>query len=129
MSSQNNLDIWSHSIHLLPSTYEVVDAFLDIPISTIAVGAGVIFWVGILWIPLKGVDRRDTSANMMYGLFMCFSASALFIVPKVTSDGATNYIGVVVALLTIFLIAKFRWSYLGTKIKTFKEITTEDESK
>ncbi len=129
MDNPNSLDIWSNPIHLLPSTHEIVSAFLDIPISTIAIIIGIIFWLGILWIPLKGIDRRDSSASMMYGLFMCFCATALFIAPKGARTDDTNYLGIIVTMIVIFGAAKFRWIYRGDNSKTFQEISTEDGKK
>ena len=126
MESQNSLDIWSNPIHLLPSSNEIIDAFLDIPVSTIAIIVGVIFWLVILWIPLKGIDRRDTTASLMYGLFMCFCATALFIVPKGPKPETTNYLGITVTMIVIFGATKFRWLYRGNKLKTFQEISPED---
>ena len=126
MDSPSSLDIWSNPLHLLPSTNEIVDAFLDIPVSTIAIIVGIIFWLGILWIPLKGVDRRDSVASMMYGLFMCFAATALFIVPKGTKPETTNYLGIAVTMLVIFGAAKFRWLSRRNQLKTFQEISPEE---
>jgi hypothetical protein len=126
MNSPSSLDIWSNPIHLLPSSNEIIEAFLDIPVSTIAIIVGIIFWLGILWIPLKGIDRRDSAASMMYGLFMCFAATALFIVPKGSKPETTNYLGIAVTLIVIFGATKFRWLNGGNKLKTFEEISTED---
>jgi len=129
MENQNSLDIWSNTIHLLPSTHEIAEAFLDIPLSTIAVIIGVIFWLGILWIPLKGIDRRDSNASMMYGLFMSFCATTLFIVPKGPRPENTNYLGIIITLVVIFCAAIFRWSSRGNHSKTFQEISPEDATK
>jgi hypothetical protein len=126
MDTQGSLDIWSNPVHLLPSSSEIIDAFLDIPVSTVAIIVGIIFWLGILWIPLKGIDRRDSAASMMYGLFMCFAATALFIVPKGPRPETTNYIGIAVTLIVIFGGTKFRWLYRGNKLKNFKEIAPEE---
>ncbi len=126
MDTQGSLDIWSNPVHLLPSSSEIIDAFLDIPVSTVAIIVGIIFWLGILWIPLKGIDRRDSAASMMYGLFMCFAATALFIVPKGTKPETTNYLGIAVTLIVIFGGTKFRWLYRSNRLKTFKEIAPED---
>jgi hypothetical protein len=122
-------DILSSQTYLLPSTQEIVEAFVDIPISIIAIVIGIIFWLGILWIPLKGIDRRDTTAGMMYGLFMCFCAAALFIVPQGQQDETTNYLGIAMTLIVIFGTAKFRWIYRGQNLKNFQEISPEETSK
>lgn len=122
-------DILSSPTHLLPSTQEIIEAFVDIPIGTIAIIIGIIFWLGILWIPLKGIDRRDNTAGMMYGLFMCFCAAALFIVPTGQRDETTNYLGIAVTLIVIFGAAKFRWIYRGQNLKNFQEISPEETSK
>jgi uncharacterized membrane protein len=122
-------DIFSNPIGLLPNGREIFEAFLDVPITSFSSFLGVIFFIGLMSISLRGIDRRDQIGGITYALFMCFCGTALILVINQTKTGSLNILTQFVTVLVIFLAAKLRWINRTDKQKKYREISTEETSR
>lgn len=122
-----DVDIFANPFGLLPGSREIFEAFLDIPVSTLSIILGVIFWLGLLYVPLTAIDRRDQVAGLTYALFMCFSGTLLILVLSGPDAGLTDLFTNLLICILIYGAAKFRWMN-RTQQKSYTEITVDEAS-
>jgi hypothetical protein len=124
--STGNVDILSNPFGLLPSSREIFEAFLDVPVSTFSIILGIIFWLFLLYFPLSAIDRRDRIAGLTYAMFMCFSGTVLIIVLAGTDNGLSGIFTNLLVCIVMYGAAKLRW--MNRTQKAFTEISTEEAS-
>lgn len=126
---QEQSGIFSSPFNLLPNGREIYEAFLDIPVSTFSIILGLIFWLGLMWLPLTGIDRRDNAAGSAYALFMCFSGTMLIMALGQPREGFTDVLTHLIIVLAIFLAAKFRWINRIDQLKKYTEVSSDEGQK
>lgn len=120
---------FTNAIRLLPNGREIFAAFLDIPISTFSIILGFLFWIGLMWIPLSGIDRRDETAGLTYALFMCFSGTLLIMAISQPPEAFSNVTTHLIVMMAAFAAAKLRWQNRSDVKNSFREISTDEVQK
>lgn len=124
--STRDVDILSNPFGLLPSSREIFEAFLDVPVSTFSIILGILFWLVLLYIPLSAIDRRDRIAGLTYAMFMCFSGTALIIALTGIDHGLGGIFTNLLVCMVMYGAAKLRW--MNRTQKSYTEISTEEAS-
>jgi hypothetical protein len=94
---------------MLPSIEDIVDAFASMSAQEWSVVVGSVMWLVLLWMPLRGIDRRDRIAGATYALWLGTAGFILILaVPRKMS--ASSYSSDhFFLLLALAAIAFIRW--------------------
>ncbi len=84
---------------------------LGLHISDFAMPIGLILWLIILWIPLKGIDRDDSISGLTYLAFSAFTAAVLIIIMPSHLDRDPGFIADFRILAMVTVIGVFRWKW------------------
>lgn len=121
----SNMELFTNPLGLLPSSREILRAFLDIPVSTFGSMIGICLWLIILFVPLTRIDRRDRMAGITYSLFMCFSGVFLILACAGRDGGFAHFDIYLSVCAVVICISGLRWFRRPTVQKPYVEISTE----
>jgi uncharacterized membrane protein len=106
---------------------DIREIWASITFADIAKAGFMSIWAVLLFLPLRGIDRKDASSLLMYALFMIFAGVTLVIVIPMKYVGSSYSLKDQVLLVVIMIaIAMSRWSFLADKDNKDKELVEID---
>lgn len=98
--------------------HDIKESFAGITMLEVSKQALFGLWLIILFMPLKGVDRRDMLACLVYTMFMGAAAATLFYaIPKALVEEEASLQDQFITLMIIFAFGCIRWNV------DFKDLT------
>jgi len=105
-------DILSRSSLLLPSHDEMVGAFTGLTVRDGAFLVCFLFWLAVLFLPLKAIDRRDHTTGFTYVAYMMLVAVVILLILPARVVGIqppkSFHLGLMAGLAAL---AGWRWSW------------------